>query len=86
MKHFGELEGLSREQKCLQSKASDNIRDSCLLVENGFVIIRSKLHNGDFVCNFYYKILLEDLLDTFIPFKEFDIFLCKRAYTTTTYY
>ena len=86
MKRFGELEGLSREQKCLESKASDNIRDSCLLVENGVVIIQSKLHNGDFVCNFYYKILLEDFLDTFIQSKEFDIFLCKRAYTTPTYY
>ena len=37
------------------------------LDENGVVIIQSKLHNGDFVCDFYHKILLEDFFDTFIP-------------------
>ena len=55
MKCLGELEGLSREQKSLELKASDNIRDSCFLIENGVVIIQSKLHNGDFVCDFYRK-------------------------------
>ena len=63
-----------REQKSLELKASDNIRDFCFLVENGVVIIQSKLHNGDFVCGFYHKILLEDFLDTLIPPKQFDIF------------
>ena len=77
MKHVGELEGLSIEQKSLELKASDNIRDFCFLVENGVVIIQSKLHNGDFVCDFYHKILLEDFFDTFIPSKQFDIFYVK---------
>ena len=62
MKRLGELEGLSREQKSLELKANDNIRDSCFLVENGVVIIQSKLFNGNFVCDFYHKILLEDVL------------------------
>ena len=77
MKHVGELEGLSIEQKSLELQASDNIRDSCFLVENGVVIIQSKLHNGDFVCDFYHKILLEDFFDTFIPSKQFNIFYVK---------
>ena len=80
MKPLGELEGLSREQKSLELKASDNIRDSCFLLENGVVIIQSKLHSGDFVCDFYHKILLEDFLDTFIPSKQFDIF-CVKGHT-----
>ena len=77
MKRMGELEGLSIEQKSLKLKASDNIRDSCFLVENGVVIIQSKLHNGDFVRDFYHKILLEDFFDTFIPSKQFDISFVK---------
>ena len=77
MKPLGELEGLSREQKYLELKASDNIRDSCFFVENGVVIIQSKLHNGDFVCDFYHKILLQDYFDAFIPSKKFDIFYVK---------
>ena len=39
MKRLGELEGLSRERKSLEFKATDNIKDSCFLVENGVVII-----------------------------------------------
>ena len=62
MKRLGELEGLSREQKSLQLKASDNIRDSCFLVESGIVIIQSKLHNGDFVCDFFIKYFLKTFL------------------------
>ena len=77
MKHLGELEELSREQKSLEVKASDNIRDSCFFVENSIVIIQRKLHNGDFVCDFYHKILLEDFFDTFISSKQFDIFHVK---------
>ena len=50
------------------------MRDSYFLVENGVVIIQSKLHNGDFVCDFYHKIILEDFFDAFIPSKQFDIF------------
>ena len=64
MKRLGELEGLS----------SDSIRDSCFFVESGIAIMQSKLHNGDLVCDFYHKILLEDFLDTFISSKQFDIF------------
>ena len=77
VKCLGKLEGLSREQKSLELKTSDNIRDSCFIVENGVVIIQSKLHNGDFVCDFYHKILLEDFLDTFVPCRQFDIFYVK---------
>ena len=55
MKRLGELEGLSRKQKSLELNASDNIRDYCFLVENSVVIIQSKLHNGDIVCDFYHK-------------------------------
>ena len=77
MKHLGELEGISREQKSLELKACGNIRDSCFLVENGVVIIQSKLHNGDFVCDFYHKTLLEDFFDSFISSKQFDIFYVK---------
>ena len=77
MKHLGELEGLSREQKSLELKANDNIRDSCFLVENGVVIIQSKLHNRDFVCHFCHKIHFEDFFDAFIPSKQFDIFYVK---------
>ena len=62
MKHLGKLEGLS-------------IRDS--LVQNGVVIIQSKLHNGDLVCDFYHKILLEEFFDTSIPSKQCDIFYVK---------
>ena len=78
MKHLGELEEPSREQKSLEVKGSDNIRDSCFFVENSVVIIQRKLHNGDFVCDFYHKILLEDFFDTFISSKQFDIFHVKR--------
>ena len=77
MKHLGELEEPSREQKSLEVKGSDNIRDSCFFVENSVVIIQRKLHNGDFVCDFYHKILLEDFFDTFILSKQFDIFYVK---------
>ena len=77
MKCLGELDGLSREQKSLELKASDNIRDYCFLVENGVEIIQSKLHNGDFVCGFYHKVLLEDFFDTLIPSKQFGIFYVK---------
>ena len=77
VKCLGKLEGLSREQKSLELKTSDNIRDSCFVVENGVVIIQNKLHNGDFVCDFYHKILLEDFLDTFVPCRQFDIFYVK---------
>ena len=61
----------------MQLKASNNIRDSCFLVESEIVIIQRKLHNGDFVCDFYHKILIEDFFDTFIPSKQFDIFYVK---------
>ena len=71
---WGGLEGLSREQTSLELKASDNMRDSYFLVENGVMIIQSMLDNGDFTCNFYHKIILEDFFDAFIPSKEFDIF------------
>ena len=74
---LGELEGLSREQKSLEFNASDNIRGSYFLVNNGIVIIQSKLRNGDIVCDFYHEILLEDFFDTFIPSKQFDIFYAK---------
>ena len=66
MKCLGELDGLSRQQKSLELKTTDNIRDSCFLVKNSVVVKQSKLHNGDFVCDFYHKILLEDFFDTFI--------------------
>ena len=78
MKCLGELDGLSREQKSLELKTTDNIRDSCFLVENSVVVIQSKLHNRDFVCDFYHKILLEDFFDTFISSKQFDIFYVKH--------
>ena len=74
---LGELEGLSREQKSLEFNASDNVRGSYFLVNNGIVIIQSKLRNGDIVCDFYHEILLEDFFDTFIPSKQFDIFYVK---------
>ena len=77
MKPLGELEGLSREQKYLELKVSDNIRDSCSFVENGVVIIQSKLHNGDFVSDFYHKVLLQDYFHAFIPSKKFDISCVK---------
>ena len=75
---------LSREQKSLELKASDNIRDSCFLIENDeslrilIVIIQNKLHNGDFVYDFYHKILLEIFFDRLISSKQFDIFHVKE--------
>ena len=45
------------------------MRDSYFLVENGVVIIQSKLHNGDFMCDFYHKVILEDFFDALIPSK-----------------
>ena len=83
---LGELEGLSREQKSLEFNASDNIRGSYFLVNNGIVIIQSKLRNGDIVCDFYHEILLEDFFDTFIPSKQFDIFYVKAHIVYTAYY
>ena len=78
MKCLGELDGLSRQQKSLELKTTDNIRDSCFLVKNSVVVKQSKLHNRDFVCDFYHKILLEDFFDTFIAPKQFNIFYVKR--------
>ena len=75
---------LSREQKSLELKASDNIRDSCFLIENDeslrilIVIIQNKLHNGEFVYDFYHKILLEIFFDRLISSKQFDIFHVKE--------
>ena len=68
MKRLGESEGLSRKQKSLELKTSGNIRNSCFLVENGVVITQRNLNNGDFVCDFYHKILLEDFFDTLLIF------------------
>ena len=77
MKCLWQLQGLSREQKSLELNTGHNIRGSCFLVDNGVVIIQSKLRNGDIVCDFYHEILLEDFFDTFIPSKQFDIFYVK---------
>ena len=62
MKRLGELEGLSRERKSLEFKATDNIKDSRFFVENGVVIIQIKCITETLCVIFIIKYFLKTFL------------------------